>query len=146
MRPARRKRFYMKNRMFAAFLIVVCIAVGAAIGSYLWDYRIAEVRELPMSFFVENIGGINVGTDEIYFGSVPRGSSSLRKIHIESDEELTVTAIALGNISSVVTISENNFMIGPGEKKTIELVATAPIDDPYITAYNGTLRLVFRRF
>ena len=142
----RRKRFRMSSRMLAVVLIVVCIAAGSAIAAFLWDYRIAEVKEIPMSFFVENIGGINVGTDALYFGSVPRGSSSSRKIHIEADEELVVTAIALGNISSVVAISENNFMVVPGEKKTIELVATAPLDDPYITAYNGTLRLVFRRF
>jgi hypothetical protein len=135
-----------KRKMLLLIAIfIACIAAGVTIGVSSWQYNIAEVREIPMSFAVEGIAGINTDTDAIYFGSAPRGSSGVRKIHIQSDEDRLVTAVALGNISSVVTISDNNFRVGPGIRKTLELVATAPIDDPYITEYKGTLRLIFRR-
>jgi|GEM_PF-2544669 len=136
----------LKNVNKTVLLVVILFVAGMIAAALLWNYRIAEVREIPMSFYVEPVAGFNADTDEIYFGSAPRGNSGSRKIHIEADEELFVTAISLGNISSVVSISDNNFVVGPGNKKTLELVATAPSDDPYITAYTGTLRLVFRRF
>jgi hypothetical protein len=139
------KRKLSLSRAKLTIIIAVCIVAAAAVTALMWNYGIAEVKDIPMSFYVENIGAMNVDTDAVYFGSVPRGSSSLRDIHVQSDEDMLVTAVALGNISSVVTISENNFMVGPGTKKTLTLTATAPIDDPYITAYTGTLRLYFRR-
>ena len=134
-----------RKYMLIAALIAACIAAGITIAVSFWQYGISEIREIPMSFAVEHTTGINTDTDAIYFGSAPRGSSGRRTIHIESDEDRMVTATALGNISAVVTISENNFLVGPGNRKTLELVATAPMDDPYITTYNGTLRLIFRR-
>lgn len=139
------KRKFSVGRMKMAIIIAVCVVAGIAAAALMWNYGVTDVKEIPMSFFVENIGGMNVDTDAVYFGSVPRGSSSSRDIHIQSDEDLFVTAVAVGNISSVVTISENNFMVGPGTKKTLTLTATAPLDDPYITAYSGILRLIFRR-
>ena len=140
------KKIISRNKIFLLCLALLLIASGMVISALIWDYNISEVRDIPMYFFVESVGAFNTDTDAIYFGSAPRGSSGVRDIHLESDEELHVTAITLGNISSIVTISENDFMIGPDNPKTLRMAAKAPLDDPYITAYTGTLRLVFRRF
>jgi len=135
-----------RNGILILIIIIISISAGIGIAAMTWNLSIAEVKEIPMSFFVEGKGGINTDTDAVYFGSVPRGMSSSRSIHIEADEELMVTAMAIGNISSVVTISDNNFILRNGEYKTLKLIANAPKDDKYITAYTGTLRLVFTRF
>ncbi|RLI98486.1 MAG: hypothetical protein DRO99_00570 [Candidatus Aenigmatarchaeota archaeon] len=130
-------------------LIIATLVVSASIGVIgsimIWDYNITAVVEIPMSFSVENIGAFNTDTDAIHFGSVPKGSLSKRKIKVEAEANSMVTAFAVGNISSVVTISENNFFVSPDEPKHIELVAYAPTDVEYITRYTGMLRLIFRR-
>lgn len=140
-----KEKFSTKKFIFIAVIVIACVAAGMAVAVFFWHMNIVEIREIPMSFAVEDIGAFNVDTDEIYFGSAPRGNSAGRSIHIESDEELLVTVMASGNISEVLVIPENNFYVGPDNRKTLDLAVYAPNDAEYITRYEGTLRLVFRR-
>ena len=139
---SRKKNSYRKI-IFILIIIAAVISVGTFIYTLTGPGRIMEIEEIPMSFAVKNIGGFNTGTDEIYFGSTPKGSSANRTIHIVSDYRRKVRAIALGNISQVVTISQNDFIVEPGVRVDVELMATAPKDVEYVTRYSGTLRLLF---
>ena len=136
----------ISKNIVIAIVLIACIASGITITVLLWEYSIAEIREIPMTFYVEEKAAFNTDTDAIYFGSAPRGSSAVRGIKVDADEEMVVTALATGNISGILRISENSFIVGPGKSKEITLVVTAPEDDEYITTYAGTLKLVFRRF
>ena len=133
------------TKLVAILIMVACAVGGISLSVLLWNNSITEVRDIPMSFAVENIAAFNVGTDEVYFGSTTPGNTASRRIRVESSERRMVTAVVLGNISSVVTISDNNFILEPGGSRQVELVAHAPEDAVPVTRYNGTLRLIFRR-
>lgn len=136
-----------RNRPIALVAVVVaaCAVIGIGLSVVFWNTGIAEIKEVPMSFAVENLAAFNVDTDQVHFGSAPPGSSASRKIRVQSNEERMVTAVVVGNISSVVSISENDFIVGPGNSKLLELTASAPEDAKVVTVYTGTLRLIFRK-
>ena len=126
--------------------IVLCAIVGISIAVAVFSSNnIAEIRDIPADVSIGSIPGFNADTDALHFGTIVSGSYARRSLKVESSEDRIVTAIAYGNISPMITVSENNFFVGPGKPKMIEVTVYSPPDDERTGDYSGFVRLIFRR-
>ncbi len=141
------KNVLVKKPVVFTVVIILCAVLGALFSAHAYaSYAIAEIRDVPMDVAIQSIPGFNTDTDALHFGAINGGSYSHRNLKVESKETMSVTALAIGNISSLVTVSENNFVVGPDNPKILEITVNAPEDVEYPSFYSGYMRLVFRRF
>jgi hypothetical protein len=130
--------------MLLALVIVSCIA------TYLWYsyYQIHETVELGMDVEVVkgNMLGFNVANDSIHFGDVPPDGSGKRTVLVNNDgnEPFTINIKSYGNISEWITVSDNDFVLGPMETKEIEVNCFVPMDAE-TGYYTGKLKIIYLR-
>ena len=135
-----------KNHFFILLFIIAIISITATILFYSF-YIIADVREFNMSLIVGNHTGFDVDTEKISFGMItPTGSSCTRFIDLSNkkDYPLKVYINFYGYLAEWVTVSDNYFILKPGDEKKLSFSATAPKAAAYGN-YTGTARFVFKR-
>ncbi|MBN2368754.1 hypothetical protein JXC34_07060 [Candidatus Woesearchaeota archaeon] len=90
--------------------------------------------------------GINTDTDALWFGRAGPGSLSERRVNLTNEYDFPVTANVLlfGNISEFVSVSDNNFVLQPGGKKTLTYFLQTSFDTPP-GDYSGHTRIVIKR-
>jgi hypothetical protein len=137
----------MKKYKIAVLLLVAFMIIFFG-GLYLYNiYSIKEVKVLKMHLEINNSKlGFNAGTDALYFGKTYAGSTVKRIINItnEYDFPISVSIKVTGNISEFITISQNDFIVQPGEMKVITYYATTNIDT-LEGSYEGETRALFTR-
>ncbi|HHI04194.1 MAG TPA: hypothetical protein ENL45_01465 [Candidatus Woesearchaeota archaeon] len=76
----------------------------------------------------------------------PAGSSSTRYIDLSNkkDYPLRVYINFYGSLAECVSVSENYFILNPGEEKKLSFSAIAPRNAAYGN-YTGKARFVFKR-
>ena len=135
-----------KNNLFILLFVIALISITATILFYPF-YLIENVREFDMSLIVGNHTGFDVNTEKLTFGMItPTGSSCTRYIFISNkkDYPLKVYINFYGNFAEWVSVSENYFVINPGEEKKLSFSATATRNVTYGN-YTGKARFVFKR-
>ena len=138
----------MKNRKETTkTILLVIIMISAIIATYVINKnRIVKVEEIEVTFTVENtmIMGFDVNNTALTFGKVPRGSTGMRPLGIENNEEFPVTVKIkkLGETAEYLSFSENNFILEPKEKKEITVFATPSPQTPD-NIYNGKIKVLF---
>ena len=140
--PHREKRM---EKYIPAFILVIAVTVLMAF--VIYDTTIVFERfEIEMKIKVRTDGytGINIDTDCINFGGVPRGAVGERIINVTNNDENAhlVRIRARGYIEDWVTVSENNFILESHSSKEIRVKAKTPPDIP-AGNYTGTLEVVF---
>lgn len=121
------------------FVVLCLILIGIMafiISSFLVYY------EVPVQLNVNDVLGFNVGTDELYFGSVQPGGFGHRMIHIKNDRFLFARANikVYGNSAPWIYVSDNNFYLWKDQVKDVEVKVLVPEDVMY-GDYNATLRV-----
>ncbi len=135
-----------KNHIFILLLVIALISITTTILFYSF-YVIKNVREFDMYLIVGNHTGFDVNTEKLTFGMItPTGSSCTRYIFISNkkDYPLRVYINFYGNFANWVSVSENYFVLKPGEEKKLSFSATAPRNAAYGN-YTGKARFVFKR-
>ncbi len=116
-----------KKNMVLLLIAVLCIGI---IGSVLiYTYSFVERKfEIDMHATVDKVIGFNVGTDKVWFGSVPPGQRSDRAVIIKGNPDHPVKVVfkVSGPISKYVTVQDNGFILQPGQNRNITLQFTAP--------------------
>ena len=101
-----------------------------------------------MEIFLEvsEVVGIDAGTDAIQFGSVPPGGTGSRNFTLGNiyDIPLRVEIKVSGEVKDMVTLSENNFWLQPGESKSIKITAAISKDTEF-GEYSGKMLALFKR-
>ncbi len=126
------------KRFIAVAVSVLILAALFFLSSFL------KYDEVPVQLSVSDVVGFNVGTDALYFGSVPPGSSAHRVIHVKNDRFAFGRANikAFGDAARWLSVSDNNFYLRRDEVRDVEVKVDIPRGLDY-GDYNGTLRVYF---
>ncbi len=121
--------------------------LSVAASYYSHNYFFArDLQALPMHITVGDRMGFNTGTEALYFGTVIPPGSSTRYINVSHDERfpMKLKITTSGEMSEWMHVSENNFVVNPGQTKTIKVMAQIPKDVP-LGNYTGTLYIDFKK-
>ena len=89
--------------------------------------------------------GVNVDTDGVHFGKVPRGGEGLRYITLTNNDSKPhfINIKSFGNISRFVYVSKNNFIMMPKTQENITVMAKIP-PEAETGFYSGVLKVTFQ--
>ena len=136
------------KKVITASMIVLLILFAIALATSLTFLIIVQdVRTLDMHLAISNVFGFNIDTDKIYFGDIPPGTSSSRKVIVSNDdfEKSIVRIKTFGDLKDWVIVSEKNFILEKGEYKLIEVSVYPPPSAEY-KEYEGKLLIILTRF
>ncbi len=133
-----------KNHFFILLFIIVIISITATMLFYSF-YTVSDVREFNMNLIVGDHAGFDVDSERLAFGMAsPGGNSCTRYVFVSNkkDYPLKVYINFYGNLADWVSVSDNYFILNPGEEKKLSFSATAPEGAAYGN-YTGKARFVF---
>ena len=127
-------------------LVFIFLNVLLGIGIMYYDSTYVHMEKIYMQIGVAEKVGINVDSDAIYFGKVYPGGGSYRKIKITNNFEIPLQAeIKLeGNITPFVSVSQNNFIIEPGQSEDMTFYAKTKTNSLYGN-YTGNATVYYTR-
>jgi len=134
----------VKARYKVFFLLGVIVITVGLISSvlYLQD-RERQVLKTKMHLIVGDNPGFDTNNDYVVFGRVPFGGASTRHINLYNiNQTRRVYISASGKLADWVSVTENNFIIGPEEAINIDVTASVPMDAEK-GDYTGTLVMEF---
>jgi len=103
-----------------------------------------DYKELDVYVTVGDHLGFNIDTSDLFFGTIQPGASGKRSITLELDncDKCKVNLKSSGSIKDWISISENNFIIKKGEKKSLDIFLNIPNNAQYGN-YTGRLMIYF---
>lgn len=134
-----------KSRMLVFALIFFFAAISLALIIYNL-YFSSNTFSLMMYYETSEKMGVNTDTGALYFGKSSPGSLVTREVNLTNSNTypVYVTIKLLGNISGFVSVSDNNFILLPDEKKHITYYLQAPEGTPFAN-FTGETRIFTRR-
>jgi len=135
-----------KNKNIQIFFVILFLIIVIT-GFFLYNnYFIVGIQKKMIQFEIGNKIAFNVDTDAIYLGRTYPGGGARRNVFIINsyDFPVIVSVKIKGNISTMTSISENDFIVKPGENKTLTYYAQSKTDMP-LGIYNGETTIIFRR-
>lgn len=134
-------------KLIPALLLVLAIVVTALLTTAMYVADTAKNSStMRMDLTVSDTLGFNIDADAVHFGRVPPGQASIKTITLNNTRATPRVADlqAEGVLGSWIAVSDNHFLLQPGEYRSINLTATVPENTSYGT-YTGTLTAVFRK-
>jgi hypothetical protein len=156
-RNSKTKSSKKDNKIVRLILIIVMIlAVGVLLGAVshtlikMYEYK-AEARKI-ISYHIFNSSveitpssvGLNADRDGIKFGKVNAGGGGTRFLDINSDEDAIVQVFIAGNMTGMISVEDNNFLIQAGEPYSLPVNLDVPEGTP-IGFYNGEVHVILMR-
>lgn len=131
----------------AVTILVLLISVSISMTIFVYNYlTVVDVKEFGMYLTVESYAGFNVGTEAIFFGTIPPGGGGSRNITLRNGYNipLRIDIQAFGDLSRWVYVSENGFILQPDENKSVKVTTLVPGDAKFGN-YTGSLKIIFRK-
>ncbi|RMD45659.1 hypothetical protein D6829_01685 [Candidatus Pacearchaeota archaeon] len=103
-----------KDKISLAVVFVVFVFI-------VWYFFPIDKKTIEAEFILGDIVGIDLNPKKLTFGEAPRGQTLSRGIYIENtlNEQVIVKITASGEIAKGIFASENNFLMGPLEKRRV---------------------------
>lgn len=137
------KKKYGVLKFIVLLIAIVLIAVSLTRISYeLYQTSfIYDTREINASFQIGDRIGMSADTDVLNFGSVYKGSLSMKRIELYHEYKLPLKIVIeyKGNISEVLS-SVEPFYLEPKTKKELVLVASA---NKQLGSYFGIVKISY---
>ena len=135
----------MKSHKTALFILLGIIVVMVLCFG-LVRYNLVEKKEYIAKFEVGELPGFDLNSTALTFGRIPPKSSSTRSILLKNDFDKRVfVSLSSTGLSNYLSISENDFFLGPGENKTVSFFINVPASTGYGT-YVGRVEIVMHRW
>jgi hypothetical protein len=134
------------NKLIILLISIILICIGAVLITY-YTQIIKHVDYKDMDVKVGMVVGINIDTDAMHFGIVrPRGIAR-HKLNITNifDYNSQIIISWKGNISHMISVSDNNFALEPGEIRVVTFSCTIPENAPINATYEGRARVMFKK-
>lgn len=135
-----------KTKLLLIFLIFVFVLISVFL-IYYNNYVLLEVKSLPMSVEIVNYSviGINLNSEGLFFDKLQNNGVGKRGVDIENKYTfpIIVSIKVEGNISKMITVSKNDFIISPGEKTSVLYYCNTGENE--LGIYSGKTTVVFRR-
>jgi len=120
------KKWTVKKIMKTVALAAVVLLAWLAIVQYMAADKYEAVVKV-----VEQGGkiGVNPLTERLDFGDLPKGNSASRIINVENKGGMNiyVKIIKTGEISELIKISKNDFVLPPNSNEKVEFLLEMPI-------------------
>jgi hypothetical protein len=145
MKKARKKSENNKKMHAAVFILVILIIIS--IINIHFNSGIIEKKKFYAKIIVSGeYYGIDLNSSALTFGAVMPGGSASRNIVIENKYscDIKIETYATGNIKDFIIVSENNFVLGKDEAKTVSFIVGVPKDAAFGT-YDGEIYIVIKR-
>ncbi|MBN1376841.1 hypothetical protein JW949_00745 [Candidatus Woesearchaeota archaeon] len=136
-----------KNNSYLRLIIVliaIIIIISSLICIFYYNYIVLDYNEFYAEVTLGNTLGLAGGTDELLFGIIPHGSTSIKKIDINYPRDAVVKIKVEGNISKLITVDKNNFFLEANTTETVTFKTIAYENMEY-GFYNGTVQFYFLR-
>ena len=134
-------------KRFDKFVIGICLILCIIfIAMLFYQFRSVDTKTLKIYYQVADKVGFNTNTDALYFGRGLPGSGATRTIQLNNSYSYPVmVSITLsGDITPYLSVSDNNFLLEPGELKVITYFIATPADTPYGNL-TGSTTFIFKR-
>jgi len=135
-----------KNYFFILLFVIAIISITATMLFYSF-YIIVDIREFNMTLMVGDHAGFDVDSERLAFGMASPGDNSCTRyifVSNKKDYPLNVYINFYGKLAEWVTVSDNYFILEPGEEKKLSFSASAPEGSAYGN-YTGTARFTFKK-
>ena len=132
-----------KNYLIPLLCFVAMIVIFSVILFYNY-YIYVNTQEVGMDVTIGDKIGFNADKDALHFATLMPGQTGKKGINITNnfDTSIKVQIYVFGNISSLASISENNFLLGPNETKIIDISLRIPSNTKK-GDYEGTLKATY---
>ncbi|MBU1202257.1 MAG: hypothetical protein KJ583_00990 [Nanoarchaeota archaeon] len=137
-----------KKSLILLLVIILLFTIG--ITSFIYSsYKVFDVKTLMVDVTVREENktlGFNVDTDAIHFGELPRNTGGGRTIHINNTygKEAFIVIKMRGEMSEWITITPNNFVLEPDERRDITFKIEIP-KNASIGNHTGFVNIQFLR-
>jgi len=140
-----KKKTEIKKLVFILLTMVVISIVTVLLTQY---FLIEKVQTFNAFVTVaDRIGfNLNASESELYFGAAPPTASLTRTLIFDNTDPRPSKVIikSYGKIKDWMIASENNFILGGNENKTVKITIVVPKDAEF-GDYTGKIKLVFKR-
>jgi hypothetical protein len=134
------KEKYKKILLAIIFLSALCTYI---ILNFLSEQKIVDYK---MQLIVGNHIGFDLNTSVITFGMVTPSGSAVRHLDLKNGEQKNKFQIlAFGGLAGWIKLSENDFILQPYEKRTLNITAQVP-ENADLGNYSGTLRVIIENY
>ncbi|MBW2993769.1 hypothetical protein KY317_04305 [Candidatus Woesearchaeota archaeon] len=146
-RVSKKTKQYPRNKIILLTALVVLLTV--IITCFVYNLiSIFDIKTYDYYITVSEKGeiGLNIDTDALYFGAIPRGNSGGRYIHIVNShkEPLRIVIKTSGKGSEWIEPQENAFILNSNQNKTVAIIAKIP-KATAVGEYSGTLSVFFKK-
>lgn len=116
------------------------------VAGFVFDFLVIDKKEIYTSVIFSDHSGFDLNSSSLTFGMILPGDSSLRSIVIKNDfnSDGKVSIGVQGGIKDFLTVSENDFILKPGEEKEINFTVFAP-DENLQRKYDGKIIIKLKR-
>lgn len=142
----------MKKIKLTTTIALVLIVAFLGIGSVSWYFalhKVIYVEVIPIEIETKDFKLIGLNADpSLDFGKLPSsGGMAIKKMNTYNDVDFPVKIqVRLkGEAKDYVYVSDNNFILLPGESKTIDVVGVVPSNFDKVTKINGEAHVVYLR-
>lgn len=127
----------MRDKIIGSILIILFLFVF---------YVVLDANKYRAMVYVadgEGKTGVNPTSESLDFGDLSRGMSAVRRVDIENGTAVPmyVAIIKTGDVNELVSVSENNFRLGPRSKKVVEFSTYIPASAEVGKNYTGRVYL-----
>jgi hypothetical protein len=151
----RKNKIFIKNRKIKklkrtyVLIFILAIFLSVSITEFVYFfYKIKYVKVYDLKLSVSDRVGFALGAEEkeINFGSLPIGSSIVRKIFIANNGTTPLLAnfIVTGNIKEFIYIENRSLTLDSGGERIVGINAVV-LKDSEFGNYTGKLILIFKR-
>ncbi len=132
-------------RILLLMLITAMLSIGLTTTFYSF-YVIQGTIEKDMSLIIGENPGFDAGTETITFGKITKDGSCRREMTLSNKKTypINIKISTSGNISSFVIVSDNNFILQPGEERKIYFTAISHPGAEY-GEYMGKASFILKR-
>ena len=129
-----------KTRLLLILAIIFILGIFITTLFY-FDYYLIDFKEVNTSVIITSTGGgFNTNTWELNFGKAAPGAGGTKHFTVYSNVKARVAIKVIGKMNDFLSVSENNFIINPQERRQIDVDLNVPADTP-LGLYQGKLQV-----
>lgn len=136
----------MQIYKLALLLLIAAILTSLSITFFYYSFVIENIVYYNMAVKVDDHFGLAVDNETLNFARVLPGQSAEKTVTFSnpSDHNIRVVILTQGNLSQWVKISDSNFVLFPGQKKTVAFEVLVPSYASFGN-YSGEAKIIFKK-
>jgi hypothetical protein len=132
----------------ALIIIIFLLGFGGTMLYYAF-YKVSymKIYDIQIEATEGNLIGFNADPT-LHFGKIPiSGGSAKKMLNTGNDVDfpLLVNIRIKGDAARFITVSDNNYILQPGESKKIDVYATIPINFSEVGVFTGEAKVIMFR-